>query len=71
MFEMFKLLSFMQAKEEGKLPQWFLKQFLLWGFRVLVKLPFVILCMLVRCLVIRPVARIWQYTEDMNGKLPT
>ena len=71
MFEAFKLISYMQAEKEGKLPEWYLKQILLWAVRILVKLPFMILGKLISLLVIRPVGRIWQYTEDMNGKLHT
>ena len=44
--------SFVQAKQEGKLPQWFLKQGLFW----LIRTAFMIF-------VVTPTRLIWRYTE--------
>ncbi len=57
--------SFLQARAEGKLPQWFLKQILFWllrmVFTLLVIIPFGLL-------VIVPIRLIWKYTESANGR---
>ncbi len=45
-------MSFMRAKAEGKLPQWFLKQGVFWLIRTIVML-----------LIVAPVKLIWHYTE--------
>ena len=68
MFEAFKLISYMQAEKEGKLPEWYLKQILLWAVRILVKLPFKILGKLISLLVILPVGFIWRYTAHAGRR---
>ena len=56
--------SFLQAKEEGKLPQWFLKQFLFWLLRLLFKLLMVIP---IKFLLIVPIKLIWKYSGRKDG----
>ncbi len=49
--------SFMQAKQEGKLPQWFLKQGLFWLLRMVFTFVFAM-----------PLKFIWRYTgRDSDG----
>lgn len=56
--------SFLQAKDEGKLPQWFLKQFLFWLLRVMFSLLVIIP---VKFLVVVPVGLIWKHTGRVDG----
>ena len=57
--------SYAQAETEGKLPQWFLKQFLFWLLRVLIALLVVVP---IKLLLIIPIKLIWKYSgRGKNG----
>jgi len=57
--------SYAQAEAEGKLPQWFLKQFLFWVFRVLITLLVIVP---IKLLLIVPIKLIWKLSgRGKNG----
>lgn len=57
--------SYAQAEAEGKLPQWFLKQFLFWLLRVLITL---LVVFPIKLLLIVPIKLIWKYSgRGKNG----
>ena len=56
--------SYLQAQAEGKLPQWFMKQFLFWLLRVLFTLLVVIP---IKFLLFVPIKLIWKYSGIKDG----
>ena len=57
--------SYAQAEKEGKLPQWFLKQFLSWLLRIAFKLMVVFP---IKLLLVWPIMLIWKYSgRGKNG----
>ena len=56
--------SYAQAEAEGKLPQWFIKQFLVWMLRVLITL---LVVFPIKLLLIVPIKLIWKYSG--RGKM--
>ena len=57
--------SYAQAEAEGKLPQWFIKQFLFWFLRVLIIL---LVIFPIKLLLIVPIKLIWKFSgRGKNG----
>lgn len=57
--------SYAQAEAEGKLPQWFLKQFLFWLLRIVFWL---IVILPLKLLLVGPIKLIWKYSgRGKNG----
>ena len=56
--------SYLQAEQEGKLPQWFMKQFLFWLLRLLFML---LVVMPIKVLLFVPIKLIWKCSGCKDG----
>ncbi len=56
--------SYLQAQAEGKLPQWFMRQFLFWVLRLLLTL---LVVFPIKFLLVVPIKLIWKYSGRKDG----